>query len=146
MARLRAAISKAAYPNKGAAFRAIGDAFKVDFETRTAAAVQQLSQYVDGLFAGLWSQVVPMIRSEVSAQVAAQAPQVIRVTEQPITQVIEKPLERVVEKTIERVVEEKNEAPIRVIRDKQGRISKLIRGDKFYAVQRNDDGLITGIK
>lgn len=146
MARLRAALDKAVFPNKGAAFRAIGDAFKVDFEQRTAAAVQQLAQYIDGAMASLWQQVVPLIRSEVSAQVANVAPQVTRITEQPITQIVERPIERVIEKTLERVVEEPNDAPITVQRDQQNRIAKLKRGDRLYTVQRNEDGLITGIK
>lgn len=142
MSRLKAALSRQPDPNQSIA-KAISGNYTQEIETRHQGAFAHLMQRAEAVFDALRGQLAGAIRQEVAAQMPTiPAPQITRIHETPITQVIEKPLERV----IERVIEEVNDAPVRVLRDKHGLATRIIKGDVVYTVQRDEGGRMTGVK
>lgn len=153
--RLREALKKRPDDPYAGVARAVMVNYSGEIANAHSASLSDLRARVESFLtsavAGFADRLHAMVRSEVAAQMPViPPPQITRITEQPITQVIERPT--VVEKTIERVVTEResddddDDTPIRVVRDKKGRLLKLVRGKRVITVVRDEDGLIKGLK
>jgi hypothetical protein len=142
MSRLKAALARQPDPHQAVA-RAIVTNYSGEIEAHSTSAWARIVQRLEAALDSIRGQLGAMIRTEVAAQMPTiPPPQITRIHETPVTQVIEKPIER----TVERVVEKINSAPIKILRDKQGRIARIVRGEDVYTVQRDEDGLMSGVK
>jgi hypothetical protein len=137
MSRLKQALAR----SSPAAAGAITAHYANRLDASAQSSFERIVPRVEQMLAAAQAGLAGMVAAEVAAQMPQlPAPQITRVYETPVTQVIE------TREVVERVVERQDLVPVRVKRGKDGRIERIVRGDQEYLVQRDADGLITGLR